>query len=416
MRDLFSKEDPSRSPTSSGRRIYTVSEITREIKLTLEQSFTELWVEGEISNLKRHSSGHMYFSLKDKESQISCVMWRGRNLTLIFEPRDGMSVLVLGRLSLYERQGRYQLDVSRLQPAGVGALQLAFEALKRRLDEEGLFNPEHKKPLPSFPSRIGIVTSDTGAALRDIVSIIHRRFPSVQLILAPVRVQGEAAAAEIAEAIDDFNAYGDVDVLIVGRGGGSLEDLWVFNEETVARAVFRSGIPVISAVGHEIDFSICDFVADLRAPTPSAAAELVVRDRRELLQALQQRRERMGNALLASITRYRERIDSLQRSYAFRWPADRIREYHLRLDEAARRLEAGLSGRISGSRSDLSRIKAHLSALGPDNVMRRGYSITTRIRDGQIVTRASDVKKEEKIGIRLYEGSLRGVVEDIEDA
>ena len=415
MRETVSKEDDFNTVPPSERRVYTVSEITREIKLTLEEEFSILWIEGEISNFKKHSSGHLYFSLKDSEAQISCVMWRGRNQHLLFQPQDGMKVHVLGNLTVYERQGRYQLDAIQLRPAGVGELQLAFEALKRSLDEEGLFDSEHKKSLPPFPERIGVITSPTGAAIRDIKSVIGRRFPSVELIIRPVRVQGEGAAEQIAEAVDAFNDYGNVDVLIVGRGGGSLEDLWAFNEEIVARAVFCSRIPVVSAVGHEIDFSICDFVADMRAPTPSAAAEMVVRDREELLQTIFYWKERMVRTLDDRITRYRERIEAMERSYGFRWPQDRIREYSLRVDEMTRILETIVSQRLENLRSRLERSRGKLQALNPEAVLGRGYSITTRIRDGHVVIRSSEVKKEEGLRIRFSRGAVRSVVEEIEE-
>ncbi|MFQ5772424.1 MAG: exodeoxyribonuclease VII large subunit, partial [bacterium] len=277
---------------------YSVSELTRQIKFLLESSFPEIWVQGEISNFTHHSSGHMYFSLKDENAQISCVMWRSRNQHLFFTPQDGMKVILDARITVYEKRGAYQLDVLQMQPAGVGELQLAFEQLKNRLREEGLFSEEFKKPIPLYPERIGIVTSPTGAAVQDLISVLQRRFPGIEIIINAARVQGEGAATEIARAIDDFNDYGKVDVLIVGRGGGSLEDLWAFNEEVVARAVFRSKIPIISAVGHEVDFTICDFVADLRAPTPSAAAELAVRHRDELHAFLKTNLETTTNLIL----------------------------------------------------------------------------------------------------------------------
>jgi len=401
--------------SSAIHRVYTVTQITREIKRTLEQGFPSVWIEGEISNLKKHSSGHLYFSLKDADAQISCVMWRGKNQFLLFQPKDGMNIHAFGDISVYERQGRYQLDVHRIRPAGMGELQMAFDALKKQLLDEGLFDAEHKKPLPAFPERIGIVTSPTGAAIQDIVSIINRRFPSVHMILYPVRVQGKSAAAEIAAAIDAFNEYGDVDVLIVGRGGGSLEDLWAFNEEIVARSIFRSRIPVVSAVGHDIDFSISDFVADVRAPTPSAAAELVVKNREELLQAILQWTERMVNAQQTRILRYRDKLESLKRSYGFRAPLDRIREYRQRVDDVTRTLETLQSHRLSAMQSDVHRLHGKLQSLNPMGVLKRGYSITTRIRDNAVVTRASDVQKDENVRIRFSEGSVRSTIEEIED-
>ncbi|MCK5525880.1 MAG: exodeoxyribonuclease VII large subunit, partial [Candidatus Latescibacteria bacterium] len=264
---------------------YSVSDITRAIKGLLDEGLMPLWVEGEVSNYVHHTSGHRYFTLKDETSQLRCVMWKWQG-QLRFRPEDGMKVRAYGRISVYERGGQYQLVVSELHPAGVGELQLAFEQLKERLAKEGLFDESRKRSLPRFPQRIGVVTSPTGAAIRDIAHGIGRRFPSAQVVLWPARVQGEGAAAQIAEGIEKLNAYGEVDVLIVGRGGGSLEDLWAFNEEEVARAIYASGIPVVSAVGHEIDFVIADFVADRRAPTPSAAAEMVVRDGAELMRGV----------------------------------------------------------------------------------------------------------------------------------
>lgn len=408
------QEDDDDLIIPSERRVYSVSEITREIKTVLEEGFPTVWIEGEISNLKKHTSGHLYFSLKDAEAQISCVMWRGRNQYLLFRPEDGMKVQVAGDLTVYERQGRYQLDAYQIRPAGVGELQIAFEALKRRLDEEGLFDAEHKKSLPPFPERIGVVTSPTGAAIRDIVSVIGRRFPSVQIIIRPVRVQGEGAAEEIAEAIDDLNTYGKVDVLIVGRGGGSLEDLWAFNEEIVARAIFQSRIPIISAVGHEIDFSISDFVADVRAPTPSAAAEMAVRNREELLQTLSHWEGMMVRDVRERLARHRERIDALKRSYGFKQPKDRIREYRLRIDDAARSLETVLSRRVEVLRSSVEQSKGRLHAMNPMAVLRRGYSITTRVRDGRVVVRSEEVKKDERVHIRFAEGAVRSRIEEIE--
>lgn len=252
------------------KHIYTVSELTREARMLLESAFPAVWVEGEISNFSIHSSGHMYFSLKDENAVLNCAMFRSENQQLKFGPKDGMQVLCFGRISIYDKQGRYQLYVQTMEPKGLGALQLAFQQLKERLQKEGLFDAAHKKPIPFLPQRIGIVTSPTGAAIRDILNISTRRFQNIHIIINPVRVQGEGAAIEIANAIKEFNEYAKLDVIIVARGGGSLEDLWSFNEEIVARAIYDSKIPVISAIGHEVDFTIADFVADFRAPTPSA--------------------------------------------------------------------------------------------------------------------------------------------------
>jgi exodeoxyribonuclease VII large subunit len=373
-------------------------------------------VEGEISNFKRHSSGHLYFSLKDEDAQLGCVMWRGRNQGLMFQPNDGMKALAMGNLTVYERQGRYQLDVILMQPAGIGELQLAFEALKQRLQEEGLFDSEYKQPLPPFPQRIGIVTSPTGAAVRDIVSVSRRRFPGVRLILYPVRVQGPSAAEEIARGIDMFNEYGDVDVLIVGRGGGSLEDLWAFNEEIVARSIFKSHIPVVSAVGHEIDFSISDFVADVRAPTPSAAAELVVRDRDELRQMVIRYGLDIWKSLNRKVEMEKERMTALKRRYAFRRPEDSIREHRLRIDDMQRSMERGFRHHLEEGVLKTSRLKARLTALNPQAVLDRGYSITTRIRDGAVLKRSEDAEISESLRVQLAAGAVRTVVREVEES
>ncbi len=398
----------------SERRVYSVSQITREVKWAIEEAFPPVWVEGEVSNLKRHTSGHLYFTLKDAEAQIACVMWRGRNQSLLFRPDDGMKVRVLGSLSVYERQGKYQLDLERIVPAGIGEMQMAFEALKQRLADEGLFDSDCKKSLPLFPRCIGIITSPTGAVIRDIRSVIARRFPSVRLVLAPVRVQGDGAAEEIAEAIDAMNIFSEPDVIILGRGGGSLEDLWPFNEERVARAIHNSAIPIISAVGHAIDYSIADFVADVRAPTPSAAAELVVRDRLELLQMLEGWRSQSIQTLRERMHQSRERIESITVSYGFRRPLDRVREQHLRLDDLSKRCERILSRNLERWQARVQKSENRLQALNPHAVLKRGYSITTRLSDGAVVTSASALTRRDAIRVRFYEGAIRGVVNDLE--
>ncbi len=391
------------------QKIYTVSELTLEIKHVLETSFPRLWVEGEISNFKRHTSGHLYFTLKDEHAQISCAMWRFRASNLLFQPEDGMKVLVEGDLQVYERGGNYQLIVYQMQPAGVGALQLAFEQLKKKLHAEGLFDEAHKKPLPPYPDRIGVVTSPTGAAIRDIISVATRRFPGVQIILYPVRVQGEGAAEEIARAIRDFNEYGEVDVIIVGRGGGSLEDLWAFNEEVVARAIYESKIPIVSAVGHEIDYSIADFVADRRAPTPSAAAELLIRDRQELAGVLAYYREKLRENLLRSIQRRKDRIEHLKQSYAFRRPEDIIFQKMQRLDEISRNMLTYLNHKIALYRQNIQYLHNQINALNPHAILKRGYSIC--YKDGQIVKDVAQVKPLDMVQVRLSRGQFLSQVQ-----
>ena len=397
------------------QHIFSVAEITREIKVLLETTIPVVWVEGEISNLKFHSSGHLYFSLKDKDSQINCVMWRSRNAGLFYTPQDGMKVLALGKVTVYEKRGYYQFDVIKLQPAGIGELQFAFEQLKNRLQEEGLFDEEFKKPIPQYPESIGIVTSPTGAAIQDLINILNRRFPGVEIILRPVKVQGEGAASEIAAAIDEFNAYGKVDVLIIGRGGGSLEDLWAFNEEIVARAIFRSKIPIISAVGHEIDFSISDFVADLRAPTPSAAAELAVPDRAELLNRIFQYRKTIFEISTSLIQYERDRLKSLVGSYSFLKTPDLVRQYQQRLDELTHTMQLTLRPRFNLLSHKMTSLSHRLQALAPESVLKRGYSICYRTEDNIVVREASLLKVEDKIKVQFYRGRISGRVEDVHE-
>ncbi|RMI14367.1 MAG: exodeoxyribonuclease VII large subunit [Calditrichaeota bacterium] len=391
--------------------VYTVSRLTREIKELLEQSFPRLWVEGEISNFKQHTSGHIYFTLKDEQAQIRCAMWRYRANTLLFRPEDGMKVVVEADLQVYERGGNYQLIVHQIQPAGKGELHVAFEQLKRKLHAEGLFDAAHKKPIPRYPERIGVVTSPTGAAIRDIVSVLRRRFPAVEIVLYPVRVQGEGAAEEIARAIEAFNAYGEVDVLIVGRGGGSLEDLWAFNEEVVARAIFASEIPIISAVGHEVDYSIADFVADRRAPTPSAAAEIAVRNRLEVKGELNYYREKLPRLLLNRIDGYRKRLENLRTGYGFRRPLDVVYQHRQRLDELQRSLARMCIHRIQLHRSRIANLQHQLQALNPHTILQRGYSIC--YRDGQIVRDVGQLRLSDVVDVKLARGEFSAEVKHL---
>ncbi|MFZ5519299.1 MAG: exodeoxyribonuclease VII large subunit [Candidatus Zhuqueibacterota bacterium] len=395
--------------------IFSVSGLTTEIKLLLETTVPIVWLEGEISNLTFHSSGHLYFSLKDRDSQMSAVMWRSRNASLFFTPQDGMKVLALGRVTVYQKRGVYQFDVIKLQPAGVGELQLAFEQLKQKLMAEGLFDSEKKKPLPPFPERIGIVTSPTGAAIQDLLTILNRRMPGMEIILTPVKVQGEGAAEEIAAAIDRFNEFGQVDLLIVGRGGGSLEDLWAFNEETVARAISRSRIPVISAVGHEVDFSISDFVADLRAPTPSAAAELAAPDREELSARIRMYQKQLVELSLGRIQFERDRLDGLMKSYSFRRMPDLVRQKQQRVDELQHALHVTTRHRLTLLSHRLDGLVRRLSALAPDAILKRGYSICYRTEDGRIITDVSWVQPRDKITVQVHRGKMNAEIESIDN-
>ena len=416
---------------ADNRKIYQVSELARLIKAALENEFGNIWVEGEISNLRRPTSGHLYFTLKDADAQLAAVLFRGNQLGLRLELRDGLKIRAYGQVTAYEKTGQCQIVVRRVEEAGKGSLQEQFEALKEKLAAEGLFAPERKKPLPLLPQHIGIVTSPSGAAIRDILNILNRRFPNLHILVAPVRVQGEGAAQEIAAAIDLLNVRGGLDVLIIGRGGGSLEDLWCFNEEVVARAIARSRIPVISAVGHEIDFTISDFVADLRAPTPSAAAELLVGNKEAFEQELRQRRHRLVQALRTQALEFRNRLTAAAGSYVFREPQNLIRRLRDRLDSLRTTMANALRG-ASQQRSqqvdefglrmahrlelwrvartqDVRRLEDHLRALSPLAVLERGFSLT-RTAAGRIIRDAAEAPVGTKLETRLARGTLESQV------
>ncbi|GJQ20626.1 MAG: exodeoxyribonuclease 7 large subunit [Bacteroidia bacterium] len=389
----------------SDRRPYSVTEITRMVKQSLESAYPNVWVVGEVSNCRRHSSGHWYFTLKDENAQLAAVLWRSRAAIVSVLPEDGMKAQVRGALTVYAPRGVYQIEVLQLLPVGLGELQVAFEKLKRKLAAEGLFDQSRKKPLPQFPQRIGLVTSPTGAAIQDVRSVLSRRFPSLEVIVAPVRVQGPGAADEIAGAIRDMNAFGGVDVLIVGRGGGSLEDLWAFNEEIVARAIAESDIPVISAVGHEIDYSIADFVADLRAPTPSAAAELVIRDRTELVDILSNICYTLKERIQDRIDFLGDRIQRLITSYTFNRPRDLLRQYVQRLDELDRSLLLSTGHALESAVNRHISLHQQLEALSPQNVLRRGYALVRK--DGRIVTRARELGEGEGAEIQFLDDRVK---------
>jgi len=393
-------------------RIYSVSELTAELKALLENTFTGVWVEGEISNFKHHTSGHMYFTLKDDRGQLRAVMFRGSNRGLQFRPEDGLAVIVFGNVTIYEPRGEYQIYVEYMEPKGLGALQLAFEQLKTRLEAEGLFDPARKRPIPLLPKKIGLVTSPSGAAIRDILQIIHRRFANVQVLIFPVRVQGEGAAAEIVEGIESLNKRGDLDVLIVARGGGSIEDLWAFNEEVVARAIYASQTPVISAVGHETDFTIADFVADVRAPTPSAAAELVISRKAELSQRVDDLFSRLVSHMRYRAERSGERLRSLERHLRLLSPLERVKRQRERLREGALALQSSMSHRLALWRGDLRTAAARLDSLSPLAILARGYSVCRRLPDLSILTRAASVAEGGRVEVLLHQGGLICRVEE----
>lgn len=395
-------------------KIYSVGELTRTIKTLLEDTLPSVWVEGEISEYTRHRSGHHYFTLKDADSTLSCVMWKGRATGMNFDPQPGAKVKLYGRITVFEKGGRYQFEAWEIQLSGEGELMAAFERMKRKLLEEGLFDSAHKKPIPRHPKTIGIVTSDTGAAIRDLITVANRRNPAVQLILKPVRVQGEGAAKEIAEAVKMFNRYGKIDILIVGRGGGSLEDLWPFNEEVVARAIYASEIPVISAVGHEVDYSISDLAADLRAPTPSAAAELAVPDAGEILRNLGENKTRMYGAVVSRIRSFRDKIEWAKRSRAFNRPFEIFKDYSQSLDEMRRRMEITVKSSLERGKNRLQTMQSSLKALNPQGVLERGYSIVRKLPEETIILDASGLTKGDKLLITFARGNAVSKVEKAE--
>lgn len=386
--------------SQSEDKVYSVSDLNREIRACLEPRFTMIWVEAEISNLKLHTSGHIYLTLKDEKSQLSAVFFSRYNQGLKFRLKDGLKVLAFGKVSVYEPRGSYQLYIEKIQPKGMGELQLAFIQLKEKLQKEGLFNPERKKPIPAFPKTIGVVTSPTGAAIQDILNIVNRRFQGVHLILNPVKVQGTGAAEEIARAIAEFQSIPGVDVLIVGRGGGSLEDLWAFNEEIVARAIFNSKIPVISAVGHEIDWTIADFVADLRAPTPSAAAELVTQNQADLLRQLKVDAGRIQMAMRSMLEQFQERVDTLGSSYAFRQPRSLIDQLTEKVDDQCRQMQSYWRNFYESRVQSWKEQAGRLHALSPLAVLDRGYSIAFDSK-GKVLKQSSQVQVGDEVVTRL---------------
>lgn len=434
---------------SQSQEIFSVSRLNREVRFILEGSFPLLWVEGEISNFAAPNSGHWYFSLKDANAQVRCAMFKPHNRRLGFTPKDGMHVIIKARVSLYEGRGDFQLIAEHMEEIGEGKLRQAFEALKKRLAEAGLFDEQHKKPIPPMPKSLGVITSPTGAAIRDIISVLRRRFPSLPVVIYPTLVQGDAAAPNIVEAIRIANLRKECDVLILARGGGSLEDLWPFNEEIVARAIFASELPIVSGVGHEIDFTIADFVADLRAPTPSAAAELVTPDQDELLFALEQNALRLSRLIqhkirqlhqalswtnkhlqqlhprrkLAEqsqqldhfeltlvrlqnkiITDHHNNLTTLLVKLAGLTPAHFIREFHDRLRLQREKLNNSLRMQLHQHQQQLGTLAGKLDALSPLSTLKRGYSITTK--NHQVVRSAADVSVGDTVNVKLEVGTL----------
>lgn len=395
------------------RKIYKVSEINKIAKNLLEEEFPEIWLEGEISNFTLHSSGHLYFSLKDEDAQINAIMYKWQAGQLEFVPENGMKVIAQGKISVFVKGGRYQIIVYGIKPIGIGALQQAFEQLKRKLEKEGLFDKARKRPIPMLPQKIGIVTSPTGAAIRDILNIIERRFANVHILIHPVRVQGDRAAGEIAEAIAYVNErFPSLDVLIVGRGGGSLEDLWSFNREIVARAIYNSRIPVISAVGHEVDYTIADFVADLRAPTPSAAAELVVTNKIELekkiLLLTSKIKLSMKHELDELTSQYRRLVDSR----IFLHPEELYSQFQQEIDYYLERIISKCAHFLDFQKEKLNSIAGKLNVLSPLNILARGYSIAYKLPENEILKSISQVTMKDKVKVKLHRGEIICTVEE----
>jgi exodeoxyribonuclease VII large subunit len=436
------------------RKIFSISELSREIKDLLERQYSDVWVAGEVSNFRPAASGHLYFTLKDATAQLRAVCFRNQARYLKFKPQDGIAVIARGHLSVYEARGEYQLYVEYLEPAGLGALQLAFEQLKQKLAAEGLFDTARKKPLPVLPRIIGVVTSPTGAVIRDILRVLRRRFRNMSALLYPVKVQGEGAAEEIVEGLKYFNREQNAEVIIVARGGGSLEDLWAFNEEVVARAIAASGIPVISAVGHETDFTIADFIADLRAPTPSAAAELVVHRKEDFIAELENRARHMAQMIRLQLSEARQRLTELRMHHAFQTVATRIAERAQQADDGVASLDRSMRSRLNEARQEwlrasagvvrydfrrllglkraalddrwarfdaefrrflterqtrLAHVESILKERNPLSLLQRGYSVT-RDAAGKIVRDAEAVTLGSDISIRLARGELEATI------
>ncbi len=389
----------------------SVSELTAAIKNLLETNFRFVSVKGEISNFKIQSSGHLYFSLKDANSQISAVLFKGNAAKLSRMPKEGDQVIAMGELGLYAPRGTYQIVIRELQFLGVGELLLQLHALKEKLEKRGWFDPSHKKALPKFPKKIGVVTSPTGAVIQDIIHVLTRRFSGFEVLLNPVKVQGEGAAIEIAQAIRDFNRFALADVLIVGRGGGSIEDLWAFNEEIVAQAIFESKIPVISAVGHETDFTIADLVSDVRAPTPSAAAEMAIKEKANLIQFLQKSSQQLQLRVTGQIQAYRQYIATLKKHPLLSSPYGVLSPLIQRLDDFAKQLEiSNPKSKIEMHRDQLKRIEEHLRSIHPQNLLKKGYAILFSEKEDSVILSAKSLKAQRFFRVRLHDGTVTATV------
>lgn len=429
---------------SKPKHIYAVSEITQDIKLILENTFGEVWVEGEVSNFKAHTSGHFYFTLKDDTAILPAAMFGRANREVKFKIENGLKVICFGKISVYGPRGQYQIIVEKIEPKGIGGLQLALEQLKKKLEKEGLFSAEHKRPMPYLPSRIGVVTSLSGAAIKDILKILDRRFSDIHIIISPAQVQGEGAKEEIVQAIKDLNSLNEqlpsdqrIEVMIVGRGGGSIEDLWAFNEEVVARAIYNSRIPVISAVGHERDWTIADLVADLRAPTPSVAAELVIpkkEDLREKLSVLttslkrsfsdiagsfQETTDDLVHRLILNMKHILElsrgQLNAVAKKLALLNPIVLIHKYREKIDSLAKQIYVRLDHYLKLRQSEFNGLIEKLSSLSPLNILSRGYSIAFKMPEAKIVKDVKFIKVGDTIKTKLYKGQIVSQVKGVEE-
>ncbi len=397
------------------RKVFTVIEITRKIRSLLEGNFGNIWVSGEISNYRKAASGHIYFTLKDESAVIKAVLFKGYQQNIHFKTGDGLKVIAHGNIDVFDKRGEYQIIIDLMEPEGIGDLQLAFEKLKQRLQKEGFFDESHKKKIPAFPDSIGVITSQTGAALRDILNITARRYKGIRIIIYPVLVQGDGAAEEITAAINTANRRMEADVLIVGRGGGSIEDLWPFNEEIVARAIYDSKIPVISAVGHEIDFTISDFVADLRAPTPSAAAELVVKNKEELLKSSKDLITRLYSSIDRLISYKKEKVSFYSIDFMSRRIIDALHKKNLILDDVAKSITNRVEAVILKNRGRFEKTVGQLNALSPLNTLARGFAAVSRLPENTPVFSVRDVDRGDDIKTILKDGTLFSTIKGVEE-
>lgn len=408
-KDLFEGALDLKKP----RHIYTISEITKDIKLVLENTFGEVWVEGEVSNFRAATSGHFYFTLKDQASVLAAAMFSRANKELKFKIEDGLKAICFGRIEVYAPRGQYQIIVEKIEPKGIGAKALAFEQLKNKLFKEGLFDPKHKKPLAAMPFCVGLVTSSTGAAVRDILQLLKKGAPCVDVIIRSVKVQGESAAAEIASAVEDFNQFRKVDAIIICRGGGSIEDLWSFNEEIVARAIYNSKIPTISAVGHQINISLCDLVADVFVETPSAAAKIIVDKKNSLLAKLDNYKYKLNSFILELIYRLNNNLVALR--HMLKSPQDRLSEKQQLFDELSTALTSNMRHYLTITRERASALIDKLQVLSPLSILSRGYSLSMLMPEGAIIKDAATLKPQDLVKTVLGKGSFLSSVQEVND-